>query len=75
MTYVLFIPFFVFGFGDKVMKIPKYYIIFVDILQGKMEKAEKKWKENHAMKVTKMPQTKRQKYGMNKTKDPFFWTE
>ena len=47
-------------------KKQKYYGIFVDILQGKMEKAGKKWKENHAMKVTKMPQTKRQKYGMNK---------
>ena len=27
----------------------------------------KKWKENHATKVTKLPKTKRQKYGMNKT--------
>ena len=24
----------------------------------------KKWKENHATKVTKIPKTKRQKYGM-----------
>ena len=32
---VLFIPFFVFGFGDEVMKIPKYYIIFA--------KWNKKW--------------------------------
>ena len=28
----------------------------------------KKQKENHATKVTKIPTTKRQKYGMNKTK-------
>ena len=27
----------------------------------------KKWKENHATKVTKIPKTKRQKYGMDKT--------
>ena len=27
---------------------------------------KKKWKENHETKVTKIPKTKRQKYGMNK---------
>jgi hypothetical protein len=27
----------------------------------------KKWKENHLTKVTKIPKTKRQKYGMKKT--------
>ena len=27
----------------------------------------KKWKENHATKVTKIPKTKRRKYGMNET--------
>ena len=26
-----------------------------------------KWKENHATKVTKIPKTKRRKYGMNET--------
>jgi hypothetical protein len=31
-----------------------------------MSKMEKKWKENHATKVTKIPKTKRQKYGMKK---------
>ena len=41
------------------MKIQKYYIIFVYILQ---------WKENHATKVTKIPKTKRREYGMNETK-------
>ena len=30
----------------------------------------KKRKENHATKVTKLQKTKRQKYGMNKTKVP-----
>ena len=27
----------------------------------------KKWKENHATKVTKIPKTKRRKYGMKET--------
>ena len=42
---VSFIPF-VFGFlvtfGNKAEKIQKYYIIFVYILQGKMDKTKKK---------------------------------
>ena len=32
-----------------------------------MGKTEKKRKENHAAEVTKMPKSKRQKYGINKT--------
>ena len=32
-----------------------------------MGKREKNWKENDATKVTKIPKTKRQKYGMNET--------
>ena len=52
-------------FGDEVTKIRKYYVIFVYILQGTMGKTEKR-KENHATKVTKIPKTKRQKYGMSK---------
>ena len=51
-------------FGNEVTKIRKYYVIFVYILQGKMEKNQK---ENHATKVTKISKTKRRKYGMNKT--------
>ena len=35
-------------FGNEVTKIREYYIIFVYILQGKMDKTEKKPKENHA---------------------------
>ena len=49
------------------MKLWKYYVIFVYILQGKMDKAEEKRKENHATKVTKIPRTKKQKYVINKT--------
>ena len=54
-------------FGDEAMKIRKYYVIFVYILQGKMGKTEKPRKGNHTTKVTKIPKTKRQKYGMNET--------
>ena len=55
------------------MKLQKYYVIFVYILQGKMGKTEKNRKENHATKVTKIPKTKRRKYGMNETKMPNKW--
>ena len=58
-------------FGNEVMKIQKYYLIFVYILQGKMGKTEKNRKENHATNVTKIPKTKRQKYGMNETSVEF----
>ena len=52
------------SFGDEVMKIRKYYVIFVYILQGKMEK---NGKDNHKTKVTKIPKSNRRKYGMNET--------
>ena len=55
-------------FGDKVTKIQKYYVIFAYILQGKMGMMEKNRKENHTTKVTKIPKTKRRKYGINETK-------
>ena len=55
-------------FGNEFRKIRKYYVIFVYILQGKMSETEKNRKENHATKVTKIPKTKRRKYGMNETK-------
>ena len=32
-----------------------------------MGKTGKKWKENHATKMTKIPKSKRGKYGMNET--------
>ena len=65
-TSVSFIPFFVFGLFWQ-WKYENIYLIFVYILQGKMGTTEKTRKENHATKVTKIPKTKRQKYGMNKT--------
>ena len=49
------------------MKIQKYSVIFVYILQGKMGKMEKDQEENHATNATKIPKTKRQKYGTNQT--------
>ena len=54
-------------YDDEVTKIQKYYVILVYILQGKMGKTQKIWKENHFTKVTKIPKTKERKYGMNKT--------
>ena len=36
-----------------------------------MGKTEKNQKENHKTKVTKIPKTKRQKYGMKGTKQEF----
>ena len=35
-----------------------------------MGKAEKNWKEKHAAKVTKIPKTKRRKYGMKQNTNP-----
>ena len=49
------------------MKMRKYYVIFVYILQGKMGETEKHRKVNHTTKVTIIPKTRRRKYGMNKT--------
>ena len=43
-------------FGDKVMKIRKYYVIFFYILQGKMGKTEKNGK-----KITQLKWSKYQK--------------
>ena len=40
-----------------------------------MGKTEKNRKENHATKVTKIPKTKRQKYGMNKTIGSFSYVK
>ena len=50
----------------------KYYIIFVYILQAKMDMMEKTPKENHATKITKIPKTKRRKFGMNETLEQLY---
>ena len=54
-------------FGDEVTKIWKYYLIFVYILQGKMGKMEKNWKENHATEVTEIPKDKNTGWTKQKT--------
>ena len=40
---------FLMTFGDEVMNVRKYYVIFVYILEGKMGKTEKNGIENHAI--------------------------
>ena len=49
-------------FVDKVMKILRNLCLHFARQDGQ---DRKKWKENHATKVTKIPKTKRRKYGMN----------
>ena len=67
ITYVSFIPFFIFGFRTLLAtKLRKYYVIFVYILQGR-----KKGKENLATKVTKISKTKRRNYGPEYVKSCF----
>ena len=66
-VHPIFRLWFLVTFGNKVTKIGKYYVTFEYILQDKMSKTEKNWKENHATKVTKIPKSKRRKYGMNET--------
>ena len=47
-------------FGDKNMKILR------NLCKARWSR-QKKQKENHATKLTKIPKTKRQKYWMNET--------
>ena len=64
---VSFIPFFTFGFWSLLAtkfwntKISRNLCLHFARQDGK------KRKENHATKVTKIPKTKRRKYGMNET--------
>ena len=70
-TFVSFIPFFVFGHFwrqcNKNMKILRNICLHFARQDGQDGK-NRKW--NHTTKVTKIPKTKRQKYGMNET---FVW--
>jgi hypothetical protein len=74
---VSFIPFFLFwfwfSFDSKVPKVWKYHEIFVYILQVKGVKMEKNRKKITQLNVTKIPNTKRQKYGMNEIKVYNHW--
>ena len=65
-TYVYFVhPIFHFlflvTFGDEVMKILRNLCLHFARQDGQ---DGKKWKENHATKLTKIPKTKRRKSGM-----------
>jgi hypothetical protein len=64
---VLFIPFLVFGhFWQQSYENTK---ILRNLCLHFTRQDGKKWKENQATKVTKIPKTKRRKYGMNQTLD------
>ena len=58
-----------------VRKLRKYLVIFVSIFQGKMSKTERNRKENHAIKMIKIPKTKRRECVMNKTYDSLIQME
>ena len=64
-TYVTSIPFFIFWFlvtfGDEVTKLQKHYVIYVYLLQGKIEKNGKKIKH---LKRPKYQKPKRRKFGI-----------
>ena len=51
-------------FGLEVTKILRDLCLYFARQDGQ---EGKKWQENHATKVTKIPKTKRQKFGMNET--------
>ena len=51
-------------FDDKVTKLLRNLCLHFARQDGQ---DGKKWKENHATKVTKIPKTKTRKYGMNET--------
>ena len=53
-------------FGNKVMKIQKYYVIFVYILQGKMGKTEKNGKKITQLKWPKYQKPKDENMGWTK---------
>ena len=54
-------------FGCNVTKMQNFYVIFCLHFGRQDWQDGKNRKENHATKVTKIPKTKRQKYGMNET--------
>ena len=54
-------------FGDEVTKIRKYVLRNLCLHFAMQDGQDEKRKNNHATKVTKIPKTKRRKYGMNET--------
>ena len=49
------------------MNLQKYELHNLCLYLARQDGQDKKWKENHKTKVTKIPKTKRQKYGMKET--------
>ena len=69
---VIFIPFFfVFCFESLGQQGYENTKILCNLCIHFARQDRKKRKEHHATKVTKIPKTKRQKYGTNKTQDYF----
>ena len=55
-------------FGNEVTKIRKYYVLNLRSHFARQDGQDgKKWKENHATRVTKIPKTRRRKYGLYET--------
>ena len=66
VTFVLLIPFFVFGkFWKRSFENAKILRNLCLHFARQDGKTEKNRKENHATKVTKIPKTKRRKHGIN----------
>ena len=63
-VYPIFRFWFLVTFGEEVTKILRNLCLHFARQDGQ---DRKKWKENQATKVTKIPKTKRRKYGMNET--------
>ena len=53
-------------FGNEVMKLQKYYVIFVNILQGQMGKTEKNGKKIMQLKWPKYQKQKDENMGLRK---------
>ena len=71
MISVLFIPFFVFGHFWQRSYVNTKILCNLCLHFARLDGQDgKKQKENHATKVTKIPKTIRQKYGM---KDTIIW--
>ena len=63
-VHPIFLFLFLVTFDDEVTKILRNLCLH---FARQDEQDGKKRKENHSTKVTKIPKTKRQKYGMNET--------
>ena len=67
LFFVLFIPFFVFGTCNFWQQSYKNMKILCNLCLHFARQDEKRQKKDHPTKVTRIPKTIRQKYGMNET--------